>query len=116
MLAANIIHPSRSPCSFSVVVVDKKDDTKRFCTDFRKLNKISKKDSWPLPVIDDMLVDQGKVKYFKMLDLKSAYWKNPLDEEDKEKIVLPVTEVYTNAMSFLLIWQMPLEYSKNSHQ
>ena len=36
MLAANIIHPFRSPCSFPVVVVDKKDSTKRFCTDFRK--------------------------------------------------------------------------------
>ena len=32
MLAANIIHPSRSPCSFPIVVIDKKDGTKGFCT------------------------------------------------------------------------------------
>ena len=43
MLAANIICPSRSPWSFCIVVVDKKDGTKRFCTYFRKLNNILKK-------------------------------------------------------------------------
>ena len=47
MLAANIIHPSRSPRNFPVVVVDKKDDTKIFCTEFRKLNNISNKSSSP---------------------------------------------------------------------
>ena len=52
MLAANIIHPSRSPWSFSTVVDYKKDGTKS--TDFRKLNNISKKSSCPLPVIDDI--------------------------------------------------------------
>ena len=46
MLAANIIYPSRSPWGFPIVVADKRDDTKRFCTDFRKLNSISKKSSW----------------------------------------------------------------------
>ena len=43
MLAANIICPSGSPWSFLIVVVDKKDGTKRLCTDFKKLNNISKK-------------------------------------------------------------------------
>ena len=55
MLAANIICPSRSPWSFPIVVVDKKNGSKRFSTDFRKLNNITKQLSWPLPVIDDML-------------------------------------------------------------
>ena len=64
MLAANIIHPSRYPWSFPIVVVDKKDGTKRFSTDFRKLNNISKKSSWLLSVIDDMLASLGKAKYF----------------------------------------------------
>ena len=77
MLAANIIHPSKSPWRFPVVVVDKKDDTKRFCTDYRKLNNILKKSSWSLPVIDDMLAALGKAKYFTTLDLKSDYWQIP---------------------------------------
>ena len=84
MLAANIIHPSRSPWHFPIVV-DKKNGSKRFCTDFRKLNNITKQSSWPLPVIDDMPASLGEAKYFTTLDLKSGYWQIPLDDQDKEK-------------------------------
>ena len=58
---------------------------KQFCTDFRKLNLISKKSSWPLPVIDDMLAVLGKAEFFTTLDWKSGYWQIPIDENDKEK-------------------------------
>ena len=51
MLGAYVIRRSRSPCSFPVVIVDKKDDGKRFCVDFRRLIKISKKNCYPLPLI-----------------------------------------------------------------
>ena len=64
MLATNVIQPSRSPWSFPVVIVGKKDGSKRFFTDFRKLNFISKEPSWPLPVIDDMLAVLGKAEVF----------------------------------------------------
>ena len=47
MLGAYVIRRSRSPWSFPVVIVDKKDDSMRFCVDFRRLNKISKKNSYP---------------------------------------------------------------------
>lgn len=85
MLDANIIKRSRSPWSFPVVIVDKKDNSKRFCVDFRKLNKITKKNSYPLPLIDDILALLGKAKYFSSLDLKSGYWQVLMDENDKEK-------------------------------
>ena len=64
MLAANVIQPSRSPWSFLVVIVDKKDGSKRFHTDFRKLNLISKKSHWPLAVTDHMLAVLGKAEIF----------------------------------------------------
>ena len=51
MFDADVIRRSRSPWSFPVVIVDKKDSSKRFCVDFRRLNKISKKNSNPLPLI-----------------------------------------------------------------
>ena len=54
MLAVNIMHTSRSSWSCPIVILDKKDGTKRFYTEFRKLNNISKTSSWPLLVIDDM--------------------------------------------------------------
>lgn len=85
MLEAKVIQRSRSPWSFPVVIVGKKDGTKRFCVDYRRLNKISVKNSFPLPLIDDMLAVLGKAKYFSNLDLKSGYWQVLMDEQDREK-------------------------------
>ena len=85
MLDADVIKRSRSPWAFSVVIVDKKDGSKRFCVDFRKLNQITKKNSYPLPLIDDILALFGKAKFFTSLDLKSGYWQVAMDEKDKEK-------------------------------
>ena len=73
MLHAKIIHPSRSPSSFPLALVEK-DGTKRLCIDFRKLNNITKKSNWFLPVTDDMISALGKEKYFTILDLKSGHW------------------------------------------
>lgn len=70
---------------FPIVVVDKKDGSKRFCVDFRRLNKVTKTNSWPLPLIDDLLDQLGKASYFTSLDLKSGYWQVQVQEEDKEK-------------------------------
>ena len=85
MLTADTVHPSRSPQNFPIVVVDKKDGTKRFCTDFRRLSNISKKSSWPPPVLYDMLATLGKAKYLHIY-LKSGYWQILVNEGDKEKI------------------------------
>ena len=83
MLDADVIKGSRSPWSFPVVIVDKKDGSKRFCVGFRKLNQITKKNSYPLPLIDDILALLGKAKFFTYL--KSSYWQVAMDEKDKEK-------------------------------
>ena len=85
MIDAKIIQRSQIPWSLPVVIVDKKDGSKRFCVDFRKLNQITKKNSYPLPVIDDILAILGKAKYFTSLDLKSGYWQVLMNKEEKEK-------------------------------
>ncbi|MCG8049023.1 MAG: reverse transcriptase domain-containing protein, partial [Candidatus Thiodiazotropha endolucinida] len=85
MLDAKIIERSKSPWSFPVVIVDKKDGSKRFCVDFRALNKVTKANSYPLPLIDDILALLGHAKYFTLLDLKSGYWQVCVDDECKEK-------------------------------
>ena len=85
MFRANIIRPSNSPWASPIVVVDKKDGSKRFCVDYRKLNKRTTLSSWPLPVTDDLLASLGKAKYFTCLNLKSGYWQVAVNEKDKEE-------------------------------
>ena len=85
MMQAGIIERSNSPWGFPIVLVEKKDGTKRFCVDFRALNRVTKKYARALPVIDDILASLGSAKYFSKLDLKSGYWQVELHEDDKEK-------------------------------
>lgn len=85
MLKAEIIRPSNSPWAAPVILVEKKTGDQRFCVDYRKLNKVTKKDSYPLPRIDETLDSLYGMKYFTTLDLLAGYWQIELDEEAKEK-------------------------------
>lgn len=85
MLAKQVIKPSFSPWASPVVMVKKKDQTYRVCLDFRRLNDITRKDSYPIPRMDDSLDSLGGAKYFSTLDLASGYWQIPVTPEDVPK-------------------------------
>ena len=66
-------------------MVRKRDGTHRFCVDYRKLNTVTKADTFPLPRIDDLLDQLGQAKYFSLVDLASGYWQIRMSEESKEE-------------------------------
>lgn len=85
MLEQDIISVSSSPWSSPVVLVKKKDGTSRFCVDYRKLNAVTRKDSYPLPRIDDALDSLAGSSYFTTLDLQSGYHQVAMDPTSKDK-------------------------------
>ena len=78
MLENDIIEPSSSEWSSPCILVPKPDGNYRFCTDFRKLNSVTKTDSFPIPRIDDCIEKIGRAKFVSKLDLLKGYWQVPL--------------------------------------
>ena len=72
-LKKGIICPSTFPVGSPIVLVPKKNETWRMCVDFHALKKITVKNRYPLPIIDDFLDSLRYAKYFTKLDLRSGY-------------------------------------------
>lgn len=90
MLQNRVIRPSFSAWSAPVVLAPKKDGTVRFCVDYRGINAITVKDSYPLPNITEYLELLNGMKFFTLLDLASGYWQIAIAERDKPKTAFTV--------------------------
>ena len=92
MLKTGVIEPSRSPWSSSVVLVTKKDNSTRFCVDYRNLNEVTVRDAYPLPHISECLDSLEGKRWFSSLDLNSGFWQIGMAEEDKEKTAFSTSQ------------------------
>ncbi|KAL5570682.1 hypothetical protein UlMin_020279 [Ulmus minor] len=85
LLDKRFIRPSHSPWGAPVLFVKKKDGTLRMCIDYRELNKVTVKNRYPLPRIDDLFDQLKGATIFSKIDLRSGYHQLKIKEEDVPK-------------------------------
>ncbi|KAJ9525446.1 hypothetical protein QJQ45_003152 [Haematococcus lacustris] len=85
LLAKGLIEPSSSPYAAPVLFVQKKSGELRMCIDYRQLNKITIRDQYPLPRIDDLFDQLAGKTVFSSLDLQAGYHQIRIPAEDVPK-------------------------------
>ncbi|KAK9077569.1 hypothetical protein SSX86_005906 [Deinandra increscens subsp. villosa] len=85
LLDKGFIRPSVSPWGAPVLFVKKKDGSMRMCIDYRELNKLTVKNKYPLPRIDDLFDQLQGAKWFSKIDLRSGYHQLKVNEGDIPK-------------------------------
>ncbi|KAK7909313.1 hypothetical protein WMY93_013997 [Mugilogobius chulae] len=94
MLSHGIAEPSLSPWSSPCLLAIKSDGSDRFCTDFRKVNGVTKPDSHPLPRMEDCVDRVGSAVFVSKLDLLKGYWQVPLTPRAKEICAFATSDAF----------------------
>jgi hypothetical protein len=95
MKDSGMIVDSKSPWCSPVRLVKKPDGSIRVCIDFRKLNAVTKKDSYPIPKIDNLFTHLAKAKVYSTIDLASGYHQVKMDPNSREYTAFATQWGYT---------------------
>jgi hypothetical protein len=79
---------SDSAYACRVTLPVKKDGSRRFCGDYRPLNLQTRRDSFPMPLVDDVISQLGRSAWFTALDLQSGFWQIRMAPENRGKTAL----------------------------
>ncbi|CAK1588069.1 unnamed protein product [Parnassius mnemosyne] len=85
MLQEGLINECESTWPSPAVLIPKKDNTVRFCVDYRKLNSITKTDTYPLPSIDKLLQCTKRHCFISTIVIRSGYWQISVAPKDSDK-------------------------------
>ena len=85
MLALDVIEEAECEWASPIVFVPKADGTLRFCVDYRRLNAMTVRDSYPIPRMDECIDSLGDARVFSTLDANSGYWQIEVDPNDRDK-------------------------------
>ena len=85
LLDKGFIRPSISPWGAPVLFVKKKDGTLRMCIDYRQINKVTVKNKYPLPRIEDLFDQLKGASVFSKIDLRSGYYQLRVKDIDVPK-------------------------------
>jgi hypothetical protein len=85
LLEKGFIRPSSSPWGAPILFVNKKDGSRRMCVDYRSLNKVTIKNKYPLPRIEDLFDQMRGATLFSKIDLRLGYHQLKIQTEDIPK-------------------------------
>jgi len=110
-LKKGYIRPSKLPQTLPVFFVEKKDGGKRMVMDYRRLNKQTVKNNYPLPLITDLVDSMGNKRVFTKMDLRWGYNNVRIKEGDKWKVAFTThVELYEPVVMFFGMINSPTTF------
>ena len=103
LLDKGFIWPNASLCGAPVLFVKKKDGSMRLCIDYRELNKVTIRNKYPLPRIDDLFDQLRGSEVFSKIDLRSGYHQLRVKEEDIPKTAFQTRYGHYEFLVILLV-------------
>ena len=102
MLELGVIELSKRTWASPTVPVRKFDGELRICIDYRRLNNLTKKDPYRMPLVEELIDEVGNASFLSKIDLVKVYYQIPMEESSKEKtaFVCPFVKYQLNRMPF----------------